>query len=189
MPIAEFSRLDDSAYGYANVSLSQGTVKSEIVFNTSYLLTELATIGGQAIALFAIGRFCLEGYTSFTYYKSALKKLYFESTSSNSAQVDGVDSYQDVMRSKISNRKDIQFSWFLYAYLKIVSKLCCCCKCLKKKDGWHDKKLKRLKKFDIACSKLDMDTDMSKILQSLRISRLVQKVILSRRQRLSVHYF
>ena len=70
----------------------------------------------------------------------------------------------------------------------LLQKLCCCCI---KKDGdtWFARRNMSLQKFKIAREKLNGEVDMKNIITFLRISKLMQKMWLSRRQRLSVPYF
>lgn len=147
------------------------------------------------MAFLGISRALLAGYTKFTYFKSALKKLYFEQIEHEvagltaSQMADGTKYHENAMQEKISRRAEISMQFSTFVYIKLVLSLCCCLMSWRRRQGWHERKIRALKKFEVACQHLVAETDMVSLLSLQRISKFLQKVSLNRRQRLSVDFF
>ena len=100
-------------------------------------------------------------------------------------------SWQNELKHRFKDRKPIYYSYMTQIAVRFLSKCCCCCirKYEAQEDSWYTRHKMSLQKFNIARDKLNGEVDMKNIITFLRISKLMQKMWLNRRQRLSVPYF
>ena len=134
-------------------------------------------------------------YQQFSYNKNALKQLYYEivkrSATDEEEAGDGFTTeWRTDMKQKLKNRQEMNFRYLTYLLVPFLS--CCCCCIMKRFEGegsWYGRNKLSLAKFKIAKEKLNSEVDMKNIIIFQRISKFLQKLQSSRRQRLSVDYF
>ena len=179
----------NSAFGLVNLSLAQSVMSQVVKWNTRTLMDTLATIGGQVIAILGISKFLLTNYQKFTYNKSALKKLYYESTE-NQEEIENTTNWRLDMEQKLNSRQEMTFSYVTFIFVKLLSNCCCCImRRYENEKGWYGRNKRSLAKFKIAKEKLNSEVDMKNIVTFRRISTFLHKLQTKRRQRLSVDYF
>lgn len=90
----------------------------------------------------------------------------------------------------------MNFSYFNYLAIMFLENACCCLVKHKEKniddpknEKWFIKSKRSIEKFEIAKKKLDSEVDIKNIIQTRRITSFLNKINMTRRQRLSVDYF
>ena len=91
-----------------------------------------------------------------------------------------------MMLSTVAERGKYHYEYAEYVATSFVGKFCCCfvksCKC-------YNQRHKRLKRHEDACEKLTQEVDIVQVLYSHRISQLLARLILKKRQRALVSSF
>lgn len=128
-----------------------------------------------------------------------MKRLYLEEAKSSTDSPDDVgqetskDYYQEKMRQKINNGSEFSMSYLNLLAIKFLQNMCCCIvnRYDKEefKDGWYRRNVQRLRRLELAKAKLRSELELDLFVSMNRLAHFLNKVVLNRRQRVSVQYF
>lgn len=184
-------------YGYISIVLSQNVREDTVIWKMKSIFDYLAEIGGQAVSLIAILSFLVSHFQNFSYDESNTRALFFherdddDMPDGNGEEDQAIKDPRDQMLDSIAKRRNIKIGYFNYLLVKIMT-ACCCCLTSRyetRKGSCCRRRIRLVKAFELAREKLGEELDMVSLLKFQRISKVSQKVVLKRPERLLVDFF
>ena len=170
------------------MTLLQGSKLSRTIWVRTFFLDFLSSFGALVMTISALIGFLVNNYETFIKDKSMLKKLYGELPPRASDEEDDSDG-KAAFRACIENRKDFRFGYWTFLLISSFVTCCCCLSgCCQRRFEWWRTRVHSQKKFKIARRRLNHELDVQRIVALNRITKLIQKLLFTARQRRTVAY-
>ena len=136
----------------------------------------------------------MDPYEEFRFHLSLIKKIYPTLPNDNDLDDDIIDSKKakEAMKDPVSRSNSLIYNFFDYKCTAILKKICCLgcpCRGLNCFKRWYDERLFKMKRYQLAVSRLNGETDILAHIATQRLSNFMGKLFLKKYQRALIRNF